>query len=779
MHVNSTELEIRMIRTQLNILPYIKKIDTVSAEWPCKTNYLYLTYNGSEHDLSNFNEGAVIVLGSGVYRIGCSVEFDWCAVSCLNELKTLGYKTIMINYNPETVSTDYDMSDKLYFEELSFETVMTIYEFEKPKGIILSMGGQAANNIAIDLHRQKVKVLGTSPESIDNAENRFKFSRMLDNIGILQPKWKELQNLQSAIEFCELVGYPCLVRPSYVLSGAAMKVAYNNQDLETYLKVASSVSKEHPVVISKFILDAKEIDIDAVAKDGEILCMAISSHVENAGVHSGDATLITPPVINEETMDKIKLISASIASALQVNGPFNLQLIAKDNELKVIECNLRVSRSFPFVSKTLDHDFIATATQVAMGLSPAPVDCIMGVGRIGVKVPQFSFSRLTGADVLLGVEMVSTGEVACFGDNTYEAYLKALMSTGFRLPKKNILLSIGSYKDKNMLLSSIKTLEDLGFSLYASRGTADYYSEHNIKVETVDWCYEDGSSISDGLTGTKVSPNSTNESDEQIAAVAQNQRTVADYLTSKHFDLVINIPMKSSGTLRASSFMTQGYQTRRIAIDYSVPLITNVKNVRLLVQSLKACQCLKPKIKTTVDCISKNRLVKLPGLIDVHVHLREPGGSHKEDIVSGTSAALAGGYTLVCAMPNTNPAVIGEESLKQVEELYERKAMCDYGIFLGATADNSKIVPDLAERSCGLKMYLNETFNALRMDKLAYVRAHFESWPKGKMICCHAEEHSLAMVLFLAQVYERRVHICHVSTHMEFGGGLMVAFLNV
>lgn len=758
LHVNSTEIEIRRIRSNYNIVPFIKKIDTVAAEWPCKTNYLYLTYNGSEHDQDTCEEGGVIVLGSGVYRIGSSVEFDWCAVSCLRELKSLGYRTIMINFNPETVSTDYDMSDKLYFEEISFETVMNIYELEKPKGVILSMGGQAANNIAIDLHRQKVKVLGSSPESIDNAENRFKFSRMLDNIGILQPKWKELQNLTSAIEFCDLVGYPVLVRPSYVLSGAAMKVAHNNHELENYLKVASSVSKEHPVVISKFILDAKEIDIDAVAKDGELLCLAVSSHVENAGVHSGDATLICPPSdINEETMAKIKKISASIASALQVNGPFNLQLIAKENELKVIECNLRVSRSFPFVSKTLDHDFVAVATQVAMGLSPVAVDCVMGVGRIGVKVPQFSFSRLTGAEVLLGVEMVSTGEVACFGENKYEAYLKALMSTGFRLPKKNILLSIGSYKDKNALLNSVKMLEELGFSLYASRGTADFYSEHNVKVETVDWSYEDHDT-------------NNNNSQKQMSKPADdymNQRTVADYLTSKHFDLVINIPMKSSGTLRASSFMTQGFQTRRIAIDYSVPLITNVKNVRLLVQSLKACGIQMPPVKTLVDCLTKTRYVKLPGLIDVHVHLREPGGNYKEDVITGTSAALAGGFTMVCAMPNTNPAVTNEENLSLVEDIYKQKAVCDYGLFIGATADNSTIIPDLASRSCGLKMYLNETFNALKMDKIEYWIAHFQNWPKTKPICCHAEEHTLAAILFLAELYDRHVHICHVSTKQD------------
>ena len=767
MHVNSTEIEIRRIRNENQIVPFVKKIDTVAAEWPCKTNYLYLTYNADEHDQEAGVDSAVVVLGSGVYRIGSSVEFDWCAVSCLNELKKLGHRTIMINYNPETVSTDYDMSDKLYFEELTFETVMTIYELERPKGIILSMGGQAANNIAIDLHRQKVKVLGTSPESIDNAENRFKFSRMLDNIGISQPKWKELQNLQSAIEFCEQVDYPVLVRPSYVLSGAAMKVAHNNHELQNYLKVASSVSKEYPVVISKFILDAKEIDIDAVAKDGEILCMAVSTHVENAGVHSGDATLITPPIdINAETLQKIKVITGSIAQALQVNGPMNLQLIAKDNELKVIECNLRVSRSFPFVSKTLDYDFIAVATQVAMGHNPSPVDCVYGNGRIGVKVAQFSFSRLTGADVLLGVEMVSTGEVACFGENKFDAYIKALMSTGFRMPKKNILLSIGSFKDKNSLLDSVRLLQELGFNLYASRGTADFYSEHSIKVETVDWCYEDGSIHSVQKSGPKTQTIISSECDELISSTSINQRTVADYLTSKHFDLVINIPMKSS-SFRASSFMTQGYQARRIAIENSIPLITNVKNVRLMVQALKHLDCKFPRVNTLVDCLTKTRFVKLPGLIDVHVHLREPGGEHKEDIYTGTKAALAGGYTMVCAMPNTNPAVVDEQSLTLVENLYKQKALCDYGLYLGATANNSEQIPALAERACALKMYLNETFNALRIDKLEDWVKHFKMWPKSKPICCHSEEHQLAAVLYLAELFDRHVHICHVSTRQD------------
>lgn len=446
MATKSTELAVRQQRLEHNIRPFVKQIDTVAGEWPASTNYLYNTYNASEHDVI-FPGGHTIVVGSGVYRIGSSVEFDWCAVGCLRELRNLKKSTIMINYNPETVSTDYDMCDRLYFEEISFEVVMDIYELERSDGIILSMGGQLPNNIAMDLHRQQAKVLGTSPESIDCAENRFKFSRMLDRKGILQPQWKELTNLQSAIEFCQEVGYPCLVRPSYVLSGAAMNVAYSDQDLETYLNAASEVSREHPVVISKFLTEAKEIDVDAVAADGQILCMAVSEHVENAGVHSGDATLVTPPQdLNAETLEAIKRITRDLASVLDVTGPFNMQLIAKNNELKVIECNVRVSRSFPFVSKTLDHDFVATATRAIVGMDVEPLDVLHGVGKVGVKVPQFSFSRLAGADVQLGVEMASTGEVACFGDNRYEAYLKAMISTGFQIPKNAILLSIGSFK---------------------------------------------------------------------------------------------------------------------------------------------------------------------------------------------------------------------------------------------------------------------------------------------------------------------------------------------
>lgn len=381
--VRSTELAIRKQRQEIGVIPFVKQIDTVAGEWPASTNYLYLTYNGSTSDIEPSKAKYIMVVGSGVYRIGSSVEFDWCAVGCLRELKKLGRKTIMVNYNPETVSTDYDMCDRLFFEEISFEVVMDVYEFEVPDGVILSMGGQLPNNIAMDLHRQQARILGTSPESVDGAENRFKFSRMLDRKGILQPRWKELTDLSSAFAFCQEVGYPCLVRPSYVLSGAAMNVAHCDQDLEEYLKSASDVSKEHPIVISKFIMEAKEIDVDAVAADGVILCMAVSEHVENAGVHSGDATLVTPPQdINEETLERIKVIARDIAGLLDVTGPFNMQLIAKNNELKVIECNVRVSRSFPFVSKTLNHDFVALATRVILGMDVEPVNVLHGCGKV-------------------------------------------------------------------------------------------------------------------------------------------------------------------------------------------------------------------------------------------------------------------------------------------------------------------------------------------------------------------------------------------------------------
>ncbi|XP_075220922.1 carbamoyl-phosphate synthetase 2, aspartate transcarbamylase, and dihydroorotase rudimentary isoform X1 [Lycorma delicatula] len=742
--VKSTELAVRKRREEHGILPFVKQIDTVAAEWPACTNYLYLSYNCNSHD-TDFPGGHTMVIGSGVYRIGSSVEFDWCATGCLRQLRQMGKKTIMVNYNPETVSTDYDISDRLYFEEISFEVVMDIYSIENPEGIILSMGGQLPNNIAMDLHRQQAKILGSSPESVDGAENRFKFSRMLDRIGISQPRWKELTNLKSAIDFCEEVGYPCLVRPSYVLSGAAMNVAHSEHDLESYLASASEVSKEHPVVISKFLLESKEIDVDAVACDGVILCMAVSEHVENAGVHSGDATLVTPPQgINAETLAKIKIISRAIASALEVTGPFNMQLIAKDNELKVIECNVRVSRSFPFVSKTLDHDFVAMATRVIMGEKLEPVDVLHGCGKVGVKVAVFSFSRLAGADVMLGVEMSSTGEVACFGENRYEAYLKAMLSTGFHVPKKAILLSIGSFKHKMSLLPSIRALHKMGFKLYASMGTADFYNEHGVHVEPVQWTFENfGESATSG-----------------------ELNNLADFLARKDFDLVINLPMRNGGARRVSSFMTYGYRTRRLAVEYSIPLVTDNKCAKLLVEAMLRIKH-DPPMKTHTDCISSRQLVRLPGFIDVHVHAREPGSEHKEDYASCTAAALAGGVTMICAMPNTCPAITDPATFSLVKERAAAAARCDYAIFLGATSDNYNVIPDLAPQAAGLKMYLNETFNTLRLNDLTEWIKHFDSWPKRYPLCVHAEGQTTAAVLLLATLHNRPIHVCHVARKEE------------
>ncbi|XP_058063650.1 CAD protein [Anopheles bellator] len=764
--LKSTELAVRMHRKEHGVVPCVKQIDTVAGEWPASTNYLYLTYSGTESDVT-FPGQYTMVLGSGVYRIGSSVEFDWCAVGCLRELRRLGHRTIMVNYNPETVSTDYDESDRLYFEEISFEVVMDIYDAEQPAGIILSMGGQLPNNIAMDLHRQQARILGSSPESVDGAENRFKFSRMLDRKGILQPRWKELTNLQSAVEFCEEVGYPCLVRPSYVLSGAAMNVAYSHQDLEAYLRYASDVSKEHPVVISKFLVDAKEIDVDAVAADGEILCLAVSEHVENAGVHSGDATLVTPPQdINPETLGRIKEIARDIAALLDVTGPFNMQLIAKDNELKVIECNVRVSRSFPFVSKTLDYDFVGIATRVIVGQQVDPVDVLHGCGRVGVKVPQFSFERLAGADVMLGVEMASTGEVACFGDNRYEAYLKALMSTGFAIPKKAILLSIGSYKHKMELLPSVRNLEKMGYKLYGSMGTGDFYTEHGVAVESVQWTCDDQEVGPEDASMANGNGNGASGATAERAG-ANELRHLADCLANKQFDMVINLPMRVDGVRRVACVATHGYRTRRLAVDYSIPLMTDIKCAKMLVEALRQIGG-APPMKTHTDCIESRQLLKLPGFIDVHVHLREPGASHKETFATGTAAALAGGVTMVLAMPNTQPAVVDRATLQEVQKLAEAGARCDYALYMGATDTNyGPKLAELAQHVAGLKMYLNETYTTLRLDGMRQWHAHLAYWPKLTPLCVHAERDKMAAVVLLASLIDRPIHVCHVARREE------------
>ncbi|XP_075730098.1 carbamoyl-phosphate synthetase 2, aspartate transcarbamylase, and dihydroorotase rudimentary isoform X1 [Rhipicephalus microplus] len=756
--VGSTELVVRKTRQELGVVPRVKQVDTVAAEWPAATNYLYLTYNAKEDDLQFEPQSAIMVLGSGVYRIGSSVEFDWCAVSCVQELRKLGKATIMVNCNPETVSTDYDMCDRLYFDEISFETVMDIYCMEQPEGIILNMGGQLPNNIAMDLYRQKARILGTSPESIDCAENRFKFSRMLDSIGISQPQWRELTNLENIKSFCEEAGYPCLVRPSYVLSGAAMNVAYSHRDLEGYLNEASAVSKEHPVVISKFICEAKEIDVDAVAKDGVLVAMAVSEHVENAGVHSGDATLVTPPQdLNAETLAKIRTICQAIGEALIVSGPYNMQLIAKDNQLKVIECNLRVSRSFPFVSKTLNCDFVALATQVILGLPVEARDVTFGVTRVGVKVPQFSYSRLAGADIRLGVEMASTGEVACFGENRYEAYLKALLSTGFCIPEKKIFLSIGSYKHKAEFLPSVRTLEKMGFELYGSLGTSDFYMEHGIKIEPMTWPFHDHDVDEDTVNGGSEGGSLSSQ---------QTQLSIADFLEQKEFDLVVNLPMCSSGARRISTMFTQGYRTRRMAVDYAVPLVTDVKCAKLLVEALRLIHK-APPVKTHIDCLTSRNIVRLPGLIDVHVHMREPGATEKEDYASGTAAALAGGFTIICAMPNTQPPVCDAESLAVSQTAARAGARCDYALFAGANRTNAESVASLAPSVVGLKMYLNDTYGPLCMDTVSDWLKHFEKWPRHMPLCCHAEGPTTAAVILLASLQQRPVHICHVAREEE------------
>ncbi|NXC65194.1 PYR1 protein, partial [Aleadryas rufinucha] len=691
--VLSTELAVRKMRRDLKILPVVKQIDTVAAEWPAQTNYLYLTYNGSEHDLA-FREPHVMVIGSGVYRIGSSVEFDWCAVGCIQELRKMGFKTIMVNYNPETVSTDYDMCDRLYFDEISFEVVMDIYELENPEGVILSMGGQLPNNIAMALHRQQCRILGTSPEAIDSAENRFKFSRLLDSIGISQPLWKELSNME--------------VGPSEQERAASGRLS---------------------VCLLRFHLS----------------CSRPSTSAARWGTR--DATLVTPPQdITPKTLERIKAIVHAIGQELQVTGPFNLQLIAKDDQLKVIECNVRVSRSFPFVSKTLGVDLVALASQVIMGEDVEPVGLMTGTGIVGVKVPQFSFSRLAGADVVLGVEMTSTGEVACFGENRCEAYLKAMLSTGFKIPKKNILLTIGSYKNKSELLPTVRTLESLGYNLYASLGTADFYTEHGIKVKAVDWHFED--------------------TDGSEAGARETQRSILDYLAENHFEMVINLSVRNSGGRRLSSFVTKGYRTRRLAVDYSVPLIIDIKCTKLFVEALGQIGA-APPLKMHVDCMTSQKLIRLPGLIDVHVHLREPGGTHKEDFASGTAAALAGGVTMVCAMPNTSPAVTDATTFALAQKLAEAGARCDFALFLGASVDNAGTLGPLAGAAAGLKMYLNDTFSSLRMDDVSLWMEHLEQWPRHLPIVAHAERQTVAAVLMVAQLYQRPVHICHVARREE------------
>lgn len=534
--------EISTLRRRYDIVPYIRQIDTLAAEYPARTNYLYLTYSSSRHDLERIETNTVMVLGSGAYRIGSSVEFDWCGVTTVKTLRKLGFATIMVNYNPETVSTDYDESDYLVFDEISLESITELDRIFRPIGVVVSMGGQIPNNLAMKLHQAGIRVLGTSPESIDRAENRRKFSNLLDELGIDQPIWKELQSIEAAKEFARIHQYPVLIRPSYVLSGAAMAVASNDDELEHYLQKAVKISAEYPTVISKYLENAKELEYDAIAQNGEIIVYAISEHVENAGVHSGDATLVFPPQRTYlETMRRIRVKAQKIAQVLQITGPFNIQFIAKDNRVRVIECNLRASRSFPFVSKVLKINFVELATKTIMHVPLGKISSsAFELNYVGVKAPQFSFARLHGADPTLGVEMTSTGEVACLGEEFEEAFLKALISVGFHLPIRSVLLSTGPIESKAELLQGTRILADSGVKLYATRGTARFLNGNGIKTTPLNWPLE------------RKSPN------------------VLEYIKSKNIDLVINIPKNYQ-----KEELTNGYLIRRAAVDYNVMLITN------------------------------------------------------------------------------------------------------------------------------------------------------------------------------------------------------------
>ena len=545
---------VREYRKSLGIVPVVKQIDTLAAEYPAQTNYLYLTYSGIANDVKYLGDKkSIVVLGSGAYRIGSSVEFDWCGVQALNTIRKEGYRSVMINYNPETVSTDYDMCDRLYFDELTFERVMDILELENPHGVILSTGGQIPNNLATRLDEQHVNILGTTAKSIDNAEDRHKFSSMLDSLGIDQPRWRELTSLSDIYDFVKEVGYPVLVRPSYVLSGAAMNVCSNNTELEQFLQLAANVSKKHPVVVSEFIQNAKEIEMDAVARNGEVLIYAISEHIEFAGVHSGDATIQFPPQkLYVETMRRIKKVAGQIAQALNISGPFNIQFLAKNNDIKVIECNLRASRSFPFVSKVLKINFIELATKVMMGLPvEKPNKNEFDLDYVGIKASQFSFSRLQKADPVLGVDMASTGEVGCIGLDTSEAVLKAMLSVGYQIPQKNILLSTGTTKQKADMLEAAQLLHQKGYNLFATGGTHQFLTDNGIPAVKVYW---------------------PSESDREPQAL--------EMLHNKQIDLVVNIPKNLT-----QKELDNGYKIRRAAIDFNIPLITNARLASAFIQA--------------------------------------------------------------------------------------------------------------------------------------------------------------------------------------------------
>ncbi|WFD43066.1 Carbamoyl-phosphate synthase [Malassezia psittaci] len=747
-HVASAELAVRQRRKELGITPFVKQIDTVAAEFPAQTNYLYMTYNAVENDVV-FTDHGVMVLGSGVYRIGSSVEFDWCAVRAIRTLREKGFKTVMVNYNPETVSTDYDEADRLYFENISLETVMDIYEMEHSSGVVISMGGQTPNNIALPLHRQGVKVLGTSPEMIDMAENRYKFSRMLDKIDVDQPMWKELTSLEDAYSTCARFGYPVLVRPSYVLSGAAMNVVYSPEDLSSYLSQAAAINREHPVVITKYLEGAKEIEMDAVAKDGELIMHYVSEHVENAGVHSGDATLILPPQdLEPETVRRIEVATGKIGAALNVTGPFNIQFIAKNNEIKVIECNVRAARSFPFVSKVTGVDAIELATCAMMDL---PVNAYPAVELphqyVGVKVPQFSFSRLAGADPILGVEMASTGEVACFGRNKYEAYLRGMLASGIKLPTNNVLLSVGSFSEKQELLPSVRTLHELGFTLYGSSGTADFYTENGIPVIQLEALPEDDEFGGEENGNGKAS------------------YSLLTHLTQGVSSLFISLPSKNKYR-RPSSFTSMGYRARRLAIDRSIPLITNVKNAKLFVEALAVHRKLGSRFDILpIDAKTSHMTYSFPGLVGIQGFLPSTNQDLNNDQAAAyTRAAALGGFTdLLLGPSNGNGPIYNDATLAAAEAALESHCCVDVSLTLLANAKYVDTYAELAPRARALFISFKGEANA--QNKQAHTLAtYFEHWPEEKLIITDAEAADLASMLLYASLHHRALHVTNVRS---------------
>ncbi|KAJ5813199.1 ATP-grasp fold subdomain 1 [Penicillium robsamsonii] len=716
--LDSNELAVRRMRVEAGITPIVKQIDTVAAEFPAFTNYLYLTYNASQHDLS-FDDKGIMVLGSGVYRIGSSVEFDWCSVRTIRTLREQGHKTIMVNYNPETVSTDYDEADRLYFENINLETVLDIYQLETSSGVIMSMGGQTPNNIALPLHRLNVNILGTSPEMIDGAENRYKFSRMLDRIEVDQPAWKELTSIDEARDFCDKVGYPVLVRPSYVLSGAAMNTVYSEHDLASYLNQAVDVSREHPVVITKYIENAKEIEMDAVARNGVMVGHFISEHD-----------------LSPETVRRIEEATRKIGNALNVTGPYNIQFIAKDNDIKVIECNVRASRSFPFVSKVMGVDLIEMATKAMIGIpfqEYPPVS--VPKDYVGVKVPQFSFSRLSGADPVLGVEMASTGEVASFGRDKYEAYLKALLSTGFRLPRRNILFSIGAYKEKLEMLPSIKKLHDLDYNLFATAGTADFLKENGVPVKYLEHLPD--------------------HEEEDM----KSEYSLTQHLSNNLIDLYINLP-SNNRFRRPANYMSKGYRTRRMAVDYQTPLVTNVKNAKILIEAIARHF---PLSIIPADYQTSHRTVVLPGLVNIAAFVPNLVSAGSKDFETVSKASIGAGFSMIRVMPvGVDSSVTESRDLKIVQQNAHGKSLCDFNISVAATATNSDQIIQMAGEVGSLFVPFNHLSG--NINKVATVTNHFSSWPSSKPLITDAKSTDLASILLLASLHSRNIHVMSVTS---------------